>query len=180
MVKLRLKRRGRKRLPIYDIVAADSRSPRDGRIIERIGQYNPLVGSGATMLDRERATYWLQTGAQPTDTVRNILSREGILLEMYMTKNGADSAAVETAVQSHTERVQAKANAGKPAPKKEEAQTEEAPAEAPVAEASTEEVEATAAAETTEAATTEEPATAEAEATADDAAGDSDTAEKSE
>lgn len=77
-VKLRLKRMGSKQRPFYRIVAADSRSPRDGRFIETVGTYNPILESDNVKVDEEKALYWLNKGAQPTDTVRNILSKTGI------------------------------------------------------------------------------------------------------
>lgn len=80
-VKLRLRKMGKKKQPIYKIVAADSRSPRDGKFIESIGVYNPMNDSVKVSLKEERAFYWLGVGAQPTDTVKNILSKEGILLK---------------------------------------------------------------------------------------------------
>ena len=73
MVKLRLKRMGKKGAPFYRIVAADSRSPRDGRFIEQIGTYNPTKAEEKVTLDKELAKKWLSNGAQPTDTVRSIL-----------------------------------------------------------------------------------------------------------
>ena len=79
MVKLRLKRMGKKGAPFYRIVAADSRSPRDGRFIEQIGTYNPTKAEEKVTLDKELAKKWLSNGAQPTDTVRSILSHEGVL-----------------------------------------------------------------------------------------------------
>jgi small subunit ribosomal protein S16 len=82
--KLRLQRRGRKNYPFYQIIVADSRAPRDGKYIERIGSYNPNTNPATITLDFERALYWLQTGAQPTDTVRNILSDEGVLLKKHL------------------------------------------------------------------------------------------------
>jgi len=82
--KLRLQRRGRKNYPFYQIIVADSRAPRDGKYIERIGSYNPNTHPATITLDFERALYWLQTGAQPTDTVRNILSDEGVLLKKHL------------------------------------------------------------------------------------------------
>jgi len=104
MVKLRLRRMGRKQAPIYDIVAADSRTPRDGRFIEKIGQYNPLVnGNPVTILKRDRVIHWLANGAQPTDTVRALLQREGVILERYLTRKGVDQAAVDQAVEAHIE-----------------------------------------------------------------------------
>ena len=78
MVKLRLKRLGSKKAPTYRIVAADSRSPRDGRIIDTVGLYNPTTNPVTVRLDEEKALKWLKDGAQPTDTVRDILSKQGI------------------------------------------------------------------------------------------------------
>ncbi len=82
--KLRLQRRGRKNHPFYQIIVADSRAPRDGKYIERIGSYNPNTNPATITLDFERALHWLQTGAEPTDTVRNILSREGVLMKKHL------------------------------------------------------------------------------------------------
>ena len=82
--KLRLQRRGRKNYPFYQIIVADSRAPRDGKYIERIGSYNPNTNPATITLDFERALYWLQTGAQPTDTVKNILSNEGVLMKKHL------------------------------------------------------------------------------------------------
>ncbi len=82
--KLRLQRRGRKNHPFYQIIVADSRAPRDGKYIERIGSYNPNTNPATITLDFDRALYWLQTGAQPTDTVRNILSNEGVLMKKHL------------------------------------------------------------------------------------------------
>lgn len=87
MVKLRLKRMGKKGAPFYRIVAADSRSPRDGRFIEQIGTYNPSKTENKVTLDKELTKKWLSNGAQPTDTVRSILSREGVLKEMHEAKS---------------------------------------------------------------------------------------------
>ncbi len=87
-VKLRLKRMGKKRQPIYKVVAADVRSPRDGRFIEAIGLYNPKTNPATVEIHEERALYWLSVGAQPTDTVKNLLSREGILLKNDLIKQG--------------------------------------------------------------------------------------------
>lgn len=82
--KLRLQRRGRKNYAFYQIIVADSRAPRDGKYIERIGSYNPNTNPATITLDFERALYWLQVGAQPTDTVRNILSDEGVLMKKHL------------------------------------------------------------------------------------------------
>ena len=78
-VKLRLKRMGSKAKPFYRIVAADSRSPRDGRFLEVVGTYNPVKGEEVVTVDEEKALYWLSKGALPTDTVRSILSKQGIM-----------------------------------------------------------------------------------------------------
>ena len=78
-VKLRLKRGGSKQKPFYRIVAADARSPRDGRFIDIVGTYNPIPANYEVTIDEEKALYWLSNGAQPTDTVRNLLSEKGIM-----------------------------------------------------------------------------------------------------
>lgn len=85
-VKLRLKRMGAKKAPFYRIVAADSRSPRDGRFIETIGTYNPTANPAEVKVNEELAMKWLNDGAQPTDTVRMILGKQGILEKFHNTK----------------------------------------------------------------------------------------------
>ena len=90
MVKLRLRRMGRKKAPIYKIVAADSRARRDGRFIEAVGQYDPNTSPAKVDILEDRALYWLSTGAQPTVTVRNILSHKGLMLKSHLGKKGAD------------------------------------------------------------------------------------------
>lgn len=90
--KIRLQRHGRKGYPFYPIVIADSRAPRDGKFIERIGSYNPNTDPATISLNFERALYWLNCGAIPTDTVRRILSYEGVLLMKHLqggVKKGA-------------------------------------------------------------------------------------------
>ncbi len=82
--KIRLQRHGRKAYAFYKIVVADSRAPRDGKFIEKIGTYNPNTNPATVDLNFERALYWLNTGAQPTDTTRNILSHEGVLLMKHL------------------------------------------------------------------------------------------------
>ena len=79
MVKIRLRRMGAKKAPFYRIVVADSRSPRDGRCIEEIGTYNPLAESNNITVDVEKAQTWIKNGAQPTDTVRGLLKKAGVL-----------------------------------------------------------------------------------------------------
>ena len=90
--KIRLQRHGRKNYAFYPIVIADSRAPRDGRFIERIGSYNPNTNPATVTLNFERALYWVNVGAEPTDTVRTILSNEGVLLMKHLqggVKKGA-------------------------------------------------------------------------------------------
>lgn len=90
--KIRLQRHGRKGYAYYHIVIADSRAPRDGKFIERIGSYNPNTDPATIDLKFERALYWMQVGAQPTDTTRNILSEEGVLMMKHLlegVKKGA-------------------------------------------------------------------------------------------
>jgi small subunit ribosomal protein S16 len=98
-VKIRLARHGRKRNAYYYIVAADSRAPRDGKFIERLGNYNPNTNPATIELDFDRALQWLQDGAQPTDTARAILSYEGVLMKKHLldgVKKGAfDEAAAD-------------------------------------------------------------------------------------
>ena len=78
-VKIRLRRMGAKKAPFYRVVVADSRFPRDGRFIEQIGYYNPLTNPADIKIDAEKAKTWLANGAQPTDTVRVILKKQGVL-----------------------------------------------------------------------------------------------------
>ena len=77
-VKLRLKRMGSKQKPFYRIIVADSRSPRDGRFIETVGTYDPIKRENNITVKEDRVTYWLDNGAQPTDTVKSILSNSGV------------------------------------------------------------------------------------------------------
>ena len=91
-VKIRLARKGRKKLAFYHIVVADSRSPRDGRYIEKIGSYNPITNPATIELDFDKALGWLQNGALPTDTCRAILSYKGVMLKKHLlegVKKGA-------------------------------------------------------------------------------------------
>ena len=88
MVRIRLRRTGRKKTPTYRIVVADSTSPRDGRFIEIIGQYVPRQGATALNLKTERANYWLDNGAQPSDTVRSLLRKAGVLKARHEARLG--------------------------------------------------------------------------------------------
>ncbi|GAB3228506.1 30S ribosomal protein S16 [Algoriphagus aestuariicola] len=83
-VKIRLARRGRKKQAIYDVVVADARAPRDGRFIEKIGTYNPNTNPASININNERALTWLLNGAQPTDTVKAMLSYRGIMLKKHL------------------------------------------------------------------------------------------------
>ena len=85
-VKIRLTRMGSKKKPFYRINVADSRPPRDGRFIETVGTYNPLVEENQVTLKEERVLEWLSKGAQPSDTVRNILSKEGVMKKFHESK----------------------------------------------------------------------------------------------
>ena len=87
-VKLRLKRMGSKQKPFYRIVAADSRSPRDGRFIETVGTYNPITNPAEVKINKDIAMKWLKNGAEPTDTVKALLRSEGILKEFASSKKG--------------------------------------------------------------------------------------------
>ena len=94
--KIRLQRHGRKNYAFYSIVAADSRAPRDGRFIEKIGTYNPNTNPATIDLKFDRALYWVEVGAQPTDTVRSILSKEGVYLMKHL-KGGVKKGAFDEA-----------------------------------------------------------------------------------
>ena len=108
MVKLRLRRRGRKKAPFYDIVAIDGRARRDGAAIERVGYIDPMTSPKTVVLDVDRASYWLSVGAQPTDIVHQILSREGVLLRRHLLAKGHSEAEAEAAVAQHREKAQAR------------------------------------------------------------------------
>ena len=85
-VKIRLRRVGRKKAPVYRIVIADSKSPRDGKFIEIVGQYQPRTGDQAINLKGDRVNHWLDKGAQPTDTVRSLLRKAGVLKQRHETR----------------------------------------------------------------------------------------------
>jgi len=88
MVKIRLRRVGRKNAPFYRILVADSQMPRDGKFIEVIGQYAPRQSEGSLQIDEARANHWLDQGAQPTDTVRSLLRRAGVLRKRHEARVG--------------------------------------------------------------------------------------------
>jgi small subunit ribosomal protein S16 len=85
-VRIRLKRIGAHKAPFYRVVVSDSRSPRDGRFIEEIGVYNPVAQPAQVQIDEEKALKWLQEGAQASDTVRNLLSKAGVLKKFHESK----------------------------------------------------------------------------------------------
>ena len=91
-VKIRLQRHGKKGKPFYWVVAADARSKRDGRYLEKIGTYNPNTNPATVNINIDRAVNWLQNGAQPTDTARNLLSETGALLKNHLVRSFTDSA----------------------------------------------------------------------------------------
>ena len=90
MVKIRLRRVGRKNAPFYRILVADSQSPRDGKFIEIIGQYAPRKSESSLQVDEARANHWLDLGAQPTDTVRSLLRRAGVLRKRHEQRLGIE------------------------------------------------------------------------------------------
>ena len=94
MVKLRLRRVGKKKQPVYKIVVADSRASRNGKFIESIGQYNPLLNPMVIELKEDRLFAWLKRGAQPTDTMRSLLQRKGLWLKWGLMKKGADDTVI--------------------------------------------------------------------------------------
>lgn len=98
MIKIRLQRKGRIRRPIYHIVVADSRAPRDGRIIEQVGRFDGVTEKKETVLNEDRIMYWLDTGAQPTDSVRKILRHEGVLYKRHLMMWGKSEEEVEAAL----------------------------------------------------------------------------------
>src|SRR5690349_22034008 len=102
-VKIRLRRVGRKKAPMYRIVVADSKSPRDGKFIEIVGQYQPRTGDQALNLDAERVNHWLNVGAQPTDTVRSLLRKAGVLKQRHESRLAAKLQANAVPVKSKAE-----------------------------------------------------------------------------
>lgn len=180
-VKLRLTRMGRKKRPFYRIVAIDSRKRRDGAYLDKIGHYDPLTRPATLVIDHDVAVKWLNNGAQPSDTVKNLFRRDGVMLRWDMSKRDYDQAKIEEAVTAHRARREEQALAKespepvkqaakvKPEPKAEEPKEEAAP-EAPAEEAVEAKEEAPAAAEADkadEAAEAKEAAPAE-EPTAED------------
>jgi small subunit ribosomal protein S16 len=100
-----LRRIGRKKIPVYSIVAADERKARDGRYIEDLGRYYPLREPAEVRLDEERALYWLDNGAQPSDTVRSILYRRGLMLQNHLKQKGEPADKIEEEVEEFRQRM---------------------------------------------------------------------------
>ena len=99
-VKLRLRRMGKKKQPIYKVVAADARSPRDGKFLEAVGLYNPLTDPHTFEIKEDRVLYWLDNGAQPTNTVKSLLRQQGITLKRELGKKGLDAEKVEAEMEN--------------------------------------------------------------------------------
>ena len=114
-VKIRLARHGKKAAPFYHIVAADSRAPRDGKFIEKLGTYNPITNPATIELNFERALDWLMKGAQPTDTCRAILSYKGVLYKKHLLGGVAKGAFSESDAEAKVKEERAKAIAEKKA-----------------------------------------------------------------
>jgi len=176
-VKIRLTRMGKKKKPFYRIVAVDSRTRRDGRYLDRIGHYNPMVDPPEVQIDTEKALDWLLKGAIPTDTVKSLFRRQGIMLRFHLIKSGFDEARIQEelkkwevlqlerqkrleAIRAQKEREKrAQAEEAKPA----EAAAEEAPAPEEAAEASAEETQEATSGEAEQEATAEDEAPEEKE-----------------
>ena len=103
-VTLRLRRIGRRKKPVWAVVAADNRRARDGRYIEDLGRYYPLEQPSRTELDEQRVMHWLEQGAQPSDTVRSMLSKRGLMLAMDLRRQGKDTDEIREAVAEHREK----------------------------------------------------------------------------
>jgi len=179
-VRIRLARGGAKKRPIYRIVAADSRSPRDGRFIEKLGVYNPILANDGVRLtlNEERIKYWLGTGAQPSERVARLLGEAGIIAMPPTPNRPNKSAPKAKAVERAKQAAEAAAAAAAPAEEApaEQAAAEEA-AEAPAEDAAAEEAPAEAA--TAEQAPAEEAAVEEASADADEKTSDDEDKAKS-
>ena len=136
MVKLRLRRVGKKKQPVYKIVVADSRASRNGKFIESIGQYNPLLNPMVIDLKEDRLFAWLKHGAQPTDTLRSLLQRKGLWLKWGMMKKGSDEATINAELekwqllQAEKLRREAEKKARRKAARRKKATVEAAPAPA--------------------------------------------------
>jgi small subunit ribosomal protein S16 len=104
LVKIRLKRAGRKKLPVYQIVVADARSPRDGKFLEVVGHYQPTAKPHAVTIKKDRIAYWMQTGAQPTATVNSLIRTTGLLYELRLKSMGRSEAEISAEMEKWQER----------------------------------------------------------------------------
>ena len=102
---------GKKKQPIYKVVAADSRSPRDGKFLEAIGLYNPLTKPHTVEIQEDRALYWLDKGAQPTDTVKSLLRQKGITLKRELSRRGLTTEQIDSEMENWTKLQEAKQKA---------------------------------------------------------------------
>jgi small subunit ribosomal protein S16 len=127
-VKLRLRRIGKKKQPMYKVVAADSRAPRDGKFLESIGLYNPLTNPHTLEIKEDRVLYWLGVGAQPTDTVMSLLRQKGITLKRELRKKGLSEEKINEEFETWSKLKEAKTKS-KPKRKKSDAVSKEKPAE---------------------------------------------------
>ncbi|MFC2103222.1 30S ribosomal protein S16 [Bacteroidota bacterium] len=137
-VKLRLRKMGKKKQPIYKIVAADARSPRDGRFLEAIGLYNPLTDPHTVDIKEDRVLYWLSNGAQPTQTVKSLLRQKGITLKNELIKRGVEEDKIESELSEWKKDKEARAEAK--AKKKKVSRKAKAKQEAPEESSETENV----------------------------------------
>jgi len=128
-VKLRLRRMGKKKQPIYKVVAADTRSPRDGKFIEALGLYNPLTDPHTIEIKEDRVLYWLDNGAQPTNTVKSLLRQQGITLKREMGRKGLDAEKVEAEMENWKKLKEASSKKKTVKKKSKKQTTEEKPAE---------------------------------------------------
>ena len=108
MIKIRLQRRGRKKRPFYHIVVADSRAPRDGRVVERLGRFDNVSENQQLVLDEDRVIYWLGVGAKPSETVRSLLKKEGILYKMHLLRWGWEDEKIDAALKEWRDAKEAK------------------------------------------------------------------------
>jgi small subunit ribosomal protein S16 len=128
-VKLRLRRIGKKKQPMYKVVAADARAPRDGKFLESVGLYNPLTNPHTLELKEDRVLYWLGVGAQPTDTVASLFRQKGITLKRELTKKGLSEEKINVEMENWSKLKEAKPKSKPKRSKKSEAKASEKPAE---------------------------------------------------
>jgi small subunit ribosomal protein S16 len=131
---------GKKKQPMYRVVAADSRSPRDGKFLESIGSYNPLSNPHTVQINEERAFYWLNKGAQPTDTVKSLLRQKGIILKHHLTKKGLSEDKINEELEKWNKIQEVKSSSSADKKVKKKAAEEKAEEEAKKIEESTTEV----------------------------------------